>query len=351
VSALLDLGAGFHPDLTGRENTVLSGILGGLTRREVLERFDSIVAFAEVQAFIDHPVRTYSTGMQMRLAFATAVHTDPDILLIDEALSVGDIAFQRKCLERIAAFRARGCSIIFVSHEASVIQELCDEALWISEGHIVVHGAAGDVVRQYTDFMNSDDAVRLGARAATPEERARVTQTSIKTDTGLNVALDEGRFGSLELEISRVAVLDAAGAPISELRSGQPVQVSIEYRAPQRLVAPLFRVRILRADGLVCYDVNTEISPMSLEAVEGEGGVTLCLDRLDLSAGRYVIDVGCYAPEWTYAYDYHHSVCTLIVRGEGGAAAVLSSPHRWTVGNVNPASVVPHVRPPHIRRA
>ena len=132
---------------------MLAGILNGLTRRQVLERLDSIVAFAEVEKALDNPIRTYSSGMQMRLAFSVAVHTEPEILLIDEVLSVGDIAFQRKCLDRIDEFKAAGCSILLVSHEGSMVQELCDEALWLDSGRLISQGRAIDVVRQYTVQM------------------------------------------------------------------------------------------------------------------------------------------------------------------------------------------------------
>ncbi len=153
IGALLDLGAGFHPDLTGRENAILSGILNGLTRKQVLARLDSIVAFAEVEEALDNPIRTYSSGMQMRLAFAVAVHTEPEVLLIDEVLSVGDISFQRKCLNRINEFKASGCSILVVSHAGSTVEKLCDEALWLDSGCLVSQGRAIDVVRQYTVQM------------------------------------------------------------------------------------------------------------------------------------------------------------------------------------------------------
>ena len=149
INALLDLGAGFHPDLTGRENVFISGVINGLTRREVSKEFDSIVAFSELEDFIDSPLRTYSTGMQMRLAFAVATHTNPEVLLIDEVLGVGDLAFQRKCLERIAQFKADGCTIILVTHDNGFVAKLCDEALWLHAGRLMAHGPADEVASRY----------------------------------------------------------------------------------------------------------------------------------------------------------------------------------------------------------
>lgn len=149
VGALLDLGTGFHPELTGRENVFVSGVIAGLTRREVTQHFDSIVAFAELEEFIDSPLRTYSTGMQMRLGFAVAVHVEPELLLIDEILSVGDLAFQHKSFERIVEFKARGCTIVVVTHNTARIRELCDEALWLQAGRLMAHGPAAEVVDQY----------------------------------------------------------------------------------------------------------------------------------------------------------------------------------------------------------
>jgi len=149
IGGLLDFGAGFHPDLTGRENVIVGGIIAGLTRKEALKRFDSIVAFAELESFIDNPLRTYSTGMQMRLGFAVAVHTEAEVLLIDEVLAVGDHAFQRKCFDRIAHFKAEGCTIIIVSHEAEVVRGFCDEVLWLNTGRLVAHGCPEEVVGRY----------------------------------------------------------------------------------------------------------------------------------------------------------------------------------------------------------
>jgi homopolymeric O-antigen transport system ATP-binding protein len=149
IGALLDLGTGFHPDLTGRENVFVNGVISGLTRREVTQRFDSIVAFAELESFIDNPIRIYSTGMQMRLGFAIAIHARPEILLIDEILSVGDHSFQSKCLDRIAQFKSQGCTILVVSHDTEQIREFCDEVIWLSSGRLITHGPPDVVVDRY----------------------------------------------------------------------------------------------------------------------------------------------------------------------------------------------------------
>jgi len=168
IGALLSLGAGFHHDLTGRENVYVNGVITGLTRREVAQRFDAIVAFAELQEFIDNPMRTYSTGMQIRLAFAIAVHVEPEILLIDEVLSVGDMAFGRKCIERIAQFKAQGCTIILVSHGMTLLGELCDEALWLHTGRLAAYGPTDVVVSQYVAAV---DAETQKSTAAAPQQQ------------------------------------------------------------------------------------------------------------------------------------------------------------------------------------
>ncbi len=155
VRGLLNLGAGFHPELTGRENLFINGVIGGLTRREVAARFDEIVAFSELEKYIDSPLRAYSMGMQMRLAFSVAIHARLDVLLIDELLAVGDLAFQQKCLDRIGELRSAGCAIIFVSHDAGVVKSLCDEALWLNAGQLAASGPSASVVDRYLAEANS----------------------------------------------------------------------------------------------------------------------------------------------------------------------------------------------------
>jgi lipopolysaccharide transport system ATP-binding protein len=149
IGALLDLGTGFHPDLTGRENIYINGVISGLSRKEVSRSFDSIVHFAELEDFIDSPLRVYSTGMQMRLGFAIAAHIEPEVLLIDEVLAVGDISFQQKCVQRIKRFKSQGCTILLISHEPALMIDLCDEALWLRAGKLVSHGDVATVTDQY----------------------------------------------------------------------------------------------------------------------------------------------------------------------------------------------------------
>lgn len=333
VGALLNLGAGFHTELTGRDNLFVTGVISGLTRSEVAERFDSIVAFAELEKFIDNPLRTYSTGMQMRLAFAVAVHADLEILLIDEVLSVGDLSFQRKCLDRIARFKADGCSIILVSHEASLVRDLCDQAMWLSWGRLMVYGPADAVVDQYVEETEAEIEKRMQVET---QGRPLAARPVIRTSRGTEGIVNENRFGSLELEITQVRLLDNRGGRATELEGGSCLRIEIDYVAPRPIIAPNFQIHIYREDGLVCFDLNTEETEMKLSTIQGSGQIALNLERLDLNGGLYYVDVGAYAQDWTYAYDYHSNVCPLVVYGDG-SKAVLHSPHNWDLSGVQEA--------------
>lgn len=321
IGALLDLGAGFHSDLTGRENVFVSAVVAGLTRREVARRFDAIVEFAELEQFIDNPVRTYSTGMQMRLAFSVAVHTNPDVMLVDEFLSVGDLSFQAKCLERITQLKSEGCAIVLISHDAGQIQELCDEALWLRQGQIVAHGEPEVVAGQYVAEMRSETQRRTPVR---PPQL---------TNTGAELRVNENRFGSLEAEIADVRLL-----PVSEIKSGEALCVEIEYLSPQPIHAPIFSVSISREDGQVCLDTNTETMGLSLPLIPGKGQIKLHIDRLDLAGGQYFVNVGVYKQDWAYAYDYHWHVYPLLVNSTVSENSILCPPRRWEIGGLHVAS-------------
>lgn len=313
IGALLDLGAGFHPELTGRENCVMAGILNGLSRRETLERMDAIVSFAGLERAIDNPVRTYSTGMRMRLAFSVAVHADPDILIIDEVLSVGDVVFQQKCLDRISAFKASGCSILLVSHEAGVVADLCDDAVWLQYGRLMAAGAADDVVRDYMHHM----------RNGPTDDRPAVDRSSVAEEPA-SVALSAS-----ELHLSAVCICDERGEPRRELRSGEPVRIDLEYVASRQIDSPMFHVRIARQDGLVCLDLTTDHSSLETVSVQGRGRVSVWLDRLDVNSGRYLVSAGCHSHDWKQMYDQQADGWSFIVRGHETSEAVMDTPYRW----------------------
>jgi lipopolysaccharide transport system ATP-binding protein len=317
IGGLLELGAGFHHDLTGRENVFVSGVLAGLTRREVSERLDSIVTFAGLERVIDSPLHTYSTGMQMRLAFATSVHVEPEVLLIDEVLSVGDIAFQQRCFERIVRFKEEKCSIVLVSHDVSVIKGICDQVLWLKEGKTEMQGEPSEVVEAYVEDSASE------TRRRTP-----VTAKPTKLPSGLELIPNKTRFGSQELQITNVRLRDSLGMPVGEFQSGSSLRIEIDYDAPSPTLAPIFKVCIFRQDGVACFDVNNEKESAAAGVVEGKGRISLDLERLDLNTGQYFIDVGVFVRDWAYAYDYHSRVYPLAVSGDK-SESILFCPHRW----------------------
>ena len=312
IGGLLDLGAGFHSDLTGRENVFVGAVVAGLTRREAARRFDDIVEFAELKPFIDSPMRTYSTGMQMRLGFSVAVHTDPEVLLIDEYLSVGDVAFQTKCLNRIAEFKNQGCAIVLISHSAAQIQKMCDRALWLKSGEIMAYGEPEVVAGQY-----------LSSRRSETEKRTPMRPPEV-TSTGSQLRVNENRFGSLEVEITDVKVL-----PDEEINTGDGITIEIHYSVPKPIAAAIFGVTISREDGQSCFDTNTNQMGRLLPLAFGKGTIRLHVDRLDLGNGQYYVNAGVYEKSWAYAYDYHWHVYPLYVRSTVHQKTILCPPYRW----------------------
>lgn len=312
IGALLDLGSGFHPDLTGRENVFINGVVAGLTRREVARCFDEIVEFAELESFIDTPLRTYSTGMQMRLGFAIAIHTNPQVLLVDEFLSVGDLAFQSKCLHRIDQLKQQGCAIVLISHEVKQVQQLCDQALWLRQGRIAALGEPESVIKQYVDEMHIETQRRTPSR---PPQML---------ETGLELRLNENRLGSLEVEITNVKVL-----PDCEIDSGSPLCLEMDFRAEQPVSSPVFSVAIHHEDGQLCFDTNTAVHSLPIPLIHGKGRIKLRIDRLDLNTGKYYISVGVHEQNWLYTYDQHWQTYPFVVHTSPQQSGLLYTPHRW----------------------
>jgi lipopolysaccharide transport system ATP-binding protein len=318
MRALLDLGSSFHHDLTGRENVFLAGVVAGLTRREVRERFDSIVTFAELEAFVDRPVRTFSSGMLMRLAFSVAVHTDPDILLVDEVLAVGDVGFQYKCVERIAEFKRNGCAILIVSHDTGAMEQLCDDILWLRGGRVEAYGRPKDVIDRY-----------VGEAMAETRRRMAHDHPAARTSGGRELRMNDNRFGTLELEITTVRLLDDAGRTIEEIEPGDPLIVEMEYRCSRPIASPHFGLTISRPDGFSCYDITTAADGHVLPTLDGSGRIEIRLDRLDLVGGDYFVNVSAHEREWSYSYDSHWHVYPVRIRSARKDRGVLRVPHSW----------------------
>ncbi|HWP44872.1 MAG TPA: ABC transporter ATP-binding protein [Blastocatellia bacterium] len=312
VGALLSIGAGFHPDLTGRENVHISGVICGLTRREVAEQFDSIVEFSGLEDYIDSPLRTYSTGMRMRLGFAVASHARPDILLIDEVLAVGDLSFQRKCIERISQFKDEGCTIMLVSHDMTPIRELCDEVLLLRSGRLAAHGPVERVIEEY-----------LSMSAGLSSEPAPDTQSELHGSAD--------RIGSLEVEITSVRMLNSLGTPVTEIDAGEALSIEICFLARQPVATPVFQVYVHREDGVVCFDLGLKTEALNLPTIQGRGQVVLHIEQLNLNQGKYYCDVGIYNHDWSVTYDFHHKAIPFFILPTGVKDGIIRPPHHWKV--------------------
>lgn len=317
LGALIDLGAGFHPELTGRENVYMNGVISGLTRRQVSAILDEIVAFAELEEFIDSPVRTYSSGMQLRLAFAVAVHVQPEVLLVDEVLAVGDLGFQRKCLDRIEELRSQGAAILFVTHDLVQVQQICNRVIWLNKGRVAAWGPAEEVVSAYRRSM-------LGSG-----------QTSDTQDSASNGAVpvlrhNVNRFGTLEVELQDVCLADESGMPFDVLPTGRALVVETKWAAKDPVGPLILSVGVHSEDGLLLCEVQRPLN--KLPALQGI--IKVQFERLDLAEGVYYVDVGAYAGDWSITYDYHWHVHKLTVGGPAGPSegkGPLRPPFHWDV--------------------
>jgi lipopolysaccharide transport system ATP-binding protein len=272
VGSLLEVGTGFHPELSGRENIYLNGAILGMTKREIDRKFDEIVAFAETEKFLDTQVKHYSSGMHMRLAFAVAAHLEPEILLIDEVLAVGDAAFQKKCLGKIGAVAREGRTVLFVSHNLGAVNALCDRAMWIDRGQIVRVGPAEEVTEAYT--------LQQKALESAPD---RIGYT---IDAGM---LRSQRDGGIS--ITDVRVTNPENPNIGP-RTGEPLVVQIDYAAQQHFMSPAFIVRLRDLYGMEIVRLATmPISGYEITTLHPRGCVELSIPTLPFVSGRYLIDV------------------------------------------------------------
>jgi lipopolysaccharide transport system ATP-binding protein len=303
VGALIEVAAGFHPDLTGRENVYLQGAIVGMKRAEINSKFDQIVDFSGISEFIDTPVKRFSSGMNARLGFAIAANLDPDVLIIDEVLSVGDASFQARCVERMRELQKRGIPLVFVSHNLPAVLELCSHGVLISRGQVAYKGTVAETVQQYR-------------RAA-----ASSAATAAKPDS--------------DIWISGVQMFDEHGAPAELFRGGGPMTVRIGYETRRPVAHPGFAVDIHRADGVYCAGINTRMDRQELGVLSGKGVVDLKLDALQLAAGCYSASVGIHRSGGIGAggglgvYDAHLMAYPFTIASDRAELGMVRLEHGW----------------------
>ncbi len=266
LSALLELGAGFHPELSGRENVFLNGAILGLSKKQITERFDEIIEFAGLERFVDSPVKNYSSGMYLRLGFSVAINVDPDVLLIDEILAVGDAEFQQRCAQKFVDLKERGKTIIIVSHALDTIRNFCDEAVLLHHGRVQTIGPAATVVDEYLEGVHIDRQVDVHGP----------------------------RSGSGEIRVERVSLLDASGKSTTRVRTGDAMTVRLEFVATEPVERPVFGLGIARIDGAEVTGPNTRDAEIVPDKIEGRGHVDYRIDRCLLLPGTYDVSVAIF---------------------------------------------------------
>lgn len=316
VSALLELGAGFHPELSGRENVYLNGSILGMSKGELDRRFDDIVEFAGLERFIDTPVKNYSSGMYVRLGFSVAINVDPDILLVDEVLAVGDEQFQRRCNERFADLRSEGRTIVVVSHSLGSIQAICDEVAWLDDGILRATGAAGDVIDQYLLEVHQERG------------EGEIHATS-------------GRWGSREVSIDELQVLGADGNPADLVRTGEQITLRIRYSAAAPVAHPVFTLAIHSLEGAIVTNPNTRDAEFHPEQVSGSGYLDLVVEQMPLLPGTYDLSAAITDAAGLHIFDHRHRALRFDVEAgasrEGSGLVTLNG--RWAMGDpVRPGS-------------
>ena len=278
TTSLLEVGTGFHGELTGRENIFLNGTLLGLSRWDIFERYDEIVEFSGIAPFIDTPVKRYSSGMFIRLAFSVAAHLDPEILIVDEVLAVGDMEFQRRCIEKMESAASEGRTVVFVSHDMTAIERVCDRVLVLENGRITAtseYGHPEDAVGQYVDIVDPAETVQHGGVAEVPAHAIR--------------------FGTGEGRIVEIALRSLDGRPTSRLRYGQPFGVSVVYDWSEPVSDVAFEVGISRADGQRIVTVQSTDGPtQAVDVAPGRHEVTVDLTGVHLLPGEFTIDAACH---------------------------------------------------------
>jgi ABC-2 type transport system ATP-binding protein len=322
IAALLELGAGFQQDLTGRENVFLNGAILGMSRRDLEKRFDDIVAFSELEQFIDSQVKHYSSGMYVRLGFAIAVNVDPELLLIDEVLAVGDEAFQRKCLERVREFQREGRTIVFVTHAPDLVRQICDRAVVLDHGRMVLDGAPGEAVRSFREHLFSGDALAVEtvtkgrARHTGAVERARATAPSLMEQRrNLKVRITDVIFEHPGLADGR-----------SYLLPHEPLGIRVLYDAEDRVEDVMFGIAIYDVKGINLFGANTKILGLDVPPADGPGEIRFSFADVPLLDGTYLVTLAIQTRDEGVVYDWHEQQWQFEVMNPDRTGGIVAMP-------------------------
>jgi len=321
VSALIELGAGFHPEISGRENVYINGIMLGLTKKEITEKFDKIVRFAELEEFIEAPVKTYSSGMYMRLGFSIAINVNPEILLIDEILAVGDASFVPKCLDRIDDFRRRKKTILFVSHDLSTVKKICDQVAWLKEGKIQMIGEP----KRVSDAYLQDVAEK---KEEDFQIRQKDIQEEIEKEQKWEEERREARWGKKEIEIKKVSLKSLDGKEKHVFSTDEGMIIEMDVVSSTKIKDFVFGIGIFNPEGICCYATNTNLEDFEPLAIKGKGKVFCRIEQLNLINGTYYLDVAAHKKDG-YPYDYHRNLYSFLVSSRYKDMGVGRMKHTW----------------------
>jgi len=318
VSALIELGAGFHPEISGRENVFINGIMLGLSKKEINEKFDEIVKFAELEDFIDAPVKTYSSGMYMRLGFSIAINVNPEVLLIDEVLAVGDASFVPKCLDRIDDFRRRQRTILFVSHDLTSVEKICDQVIWLKDGKIQIIGEPKRVVDTYLQDIahKQEDDFKIRSRGIDLEQKWEEEER-------------EKRWGGREIEIRKVALKSLDGQEKHVFSPNEGMIIEMDIKASSKIKDFVFGIGLFNSKGVSCYGTNTHLEDFEPVSIQGEGKVVCEIRQLNLVNGTYYLDVAVHKRDG-YPYDYHRNLYSFLVSSRHQDEGVSRLIHSWS---------------------
>jgi lipopolysaccharide transport system ATP-binding protein len=325
VSGLLELGNGFHQDMTGRENIMTGGLLNRLTVEKVKRCEEEIISFAELEDFIDQPVRTYSTGMFLRLAFSIAMHFEPDVLIIDEVLAVGDTSFQKKCFEKLSSFRNEGKTLIITSHDMNQIQKICDEILVLEEGKLVTQGEPSLAIPLYNDIMRKRSERRSAQLYADDEK------PSLTTEKGV-------RMGTQEATISSFQVYDANGSSTNHFQSGESLTIEIQYKLLKPVTDMALMLGIYNDIHVKCFETHFPSIVDSFGKLDERCTILCRIPNLPLIDGCYYLNVGLYPTNWKFVYDYHWQMHPFYITSRNlmnmsNVTGVISIAPDWSVRN------------------